>query len=284
MKDLKIEIKAIDAGNFLADGGAMFGVVPKAMWNKLYPCDNLNRCKVALRSLLIDAGQRVYLIDNGCGKKFNEKFYTNNHIDIKVDLCENLKNTGYSPQQITDVILTHLHFDHCGGSTYKDENDELQLTFPNATYYTTQKQWENMLNPNIREGSAIFKDDVLPLMAAGKLQLLEENGQWDDFIGYKTYHGHTPGQIIPWVIFKGRKIHYTGDLIPLAANIPTAWVSAYDSFPVTSMHEKLQFLTEVHKNNDLLFFEHDTFTECAELIKTHKGFKAGKVGFLSDFF
>lgn len=278
-----MKIKIIDAGNFIADGGAMFGVVPKVLWQKLYPCDENNYCKVALRSLLIDTGDRVFLIDNGCGNKLSEKFYVNNHVDLNVSLVANLEKEGYKAEDITDMILTHLHFDHCGGSTYLDEKGEVQLTFPNAKYYTTPQQWENMMDPNVREGSAMFKQDIVPVQEAGKLIFVDEEMELTPGIGVRIFDGHTPGQIIPWLEIGGRKIFYGGDLIPALPNIPTAWVSAYDGFPITTMNEKVPFLEELFENNHLLFFQHDYYTECAEIVKAKKGYKAGEKGKLEDF-
>lgn len=278
-----MKIKSIDAGNFIADGGAMFGVVPKVLWQKMYACDEDNCCRVALRSLLIDTGDRVFLIDNGCGNKLSEKFYLNNHVDLKVSLIKNLKKEGYKAEDITDMILTHLHFDHCGGSTYLDEEGEVQLTFPNATYYTTPQQWANMMNPNVREGSAMFKQDIVSVQEAGKLVFVDEEMELDPGIGVRIFNGHTPGQLIPWVEIDGRKVFYVADLIPAVPNIRTAWVSAYDGFPITTMDEKVPFLQEVCDNNHLLFFQHDYYTECAEVVKTNKGYKVGKKGSLADF-
>lgn len=279
-----MKIKIIDAGNFLADGGAMFGVVPKVLWQKYYPCDTDNFCKVALRSLLVDTGERVFLFDNGCGNKLSEKFYQNNHVDMNINLKENLAKAGYKAEDITDMVLTHLHFDHCGGSTYLDKQGNLKPTFPNAKYYTTTKQWQNMLNPNVREGSAMFKQDIVPVHEAGQLKLIDEEVELTPEIGVRIFNGHTPGQLIPWVEIEGQKMYYVADLIPTLLNIRTAWVSSYDCYPVTTMEEKVPFLEEVCASNGVLFFQHDFYTECAELIKTEKGIKAGRSGKLSDFF
>ncbi len=278
-----MKLKIIDAGNFLADGGAMFGVVPKVLWQKSYPCNAQNFCTIALRSLLIDTGNRVFLIDNGCGNKLSEKFYQNNHVNIQVNLLENLAKAGYRPEDITDMILTHLHFDHCGGSTYRSADGIIKPTFPNARYYTTKQQWQNMLHPNVREGSAMFQQDIVPVYEAGQLTFIDGNCELVPGLGVQLFHGHTPGQLIPWVEVDGRKIHYCADLIPTVANIRTAWVSAYDGYPVTTMQEKVPFLEEVCNANGLLFFQHDYYTECAELVKTEKGVKAAKTGLLSEF-
>lgn len=278
-----MKIKIIDAGNFIADGGAMFGVVPKILWQKVYPCDENNFCKVALRSLLIDTGDRVFLIDNGCGNKLAEKFYINNHVDLKVNLKTNLEKAGYKTEDITDMVLTHLHFDHCGGSTYMDAQEDVKPTFPNASYYTTPQQWENMMNPNVREGSAMFMQDIVPVQEAGQLVFVDEDMELAPGIGVRIFNGHTPGQLIPWVEIGGRKLFYAADLIPAVPNIRTAWVSAYDGYPITTMSEKVHFLEEIYKYNHLLFFQHDHYTECAEVIKVEKGFKVGKKGNLADF-
>lgn len=268
----------------MADGGAMFGSVPKVLWSRFYPCNETNYCNLSMRSLLVDTGERVFLIDNGCGNKQSEKFYSYFHLNGDGNLLKSLNAAGYKPGDITDMVLTHLHFDHCGGGVYYNyDRTKLELTFPNATYWVGKSQWENYLNPNVREGDAYFPEDMLPVKEAGKLKLVEDDMELAPGFSVRMFNGHTPGQILPFIRCRDKTLVYAGDLIPVAASVRLAWVSAYDSYPVISMQEKEQFLTEAVQKNYILFYEHDLYTECSLVERAQKGFKMGKTGSLAEF-
>ena len=272
-----MQLHKIETGNLMTDGGATFGVIPKVMWQKQYPADEDNYCNLCMRCLLVDTGERVVLIDTGIGNKQSEKFYSYYRLNGDATLPGSLEEAGYSPGQITDVILTHLHFDHDGGHVIKDEEGNLQLLFPNAAHWTTKAQWENYLNPNIREGSVYFPEDMMPVKEAGKLNIIETEGEYIPGIEFRIFNGHTPGMIVPVIKYKDTKIVYGADLIPLLANVPLSWVSAYDLYPLTSIEEKESLLNEAYENGYILFFEHDLYNECCTLKKTEKGIRPDKI-------
>jgi glyoxylase-like metal-dependent hydrolase (beta-lactamase superfamily II) len=272
-----MQLHKIETGNLMTDGGATFGVIPKVMWQKQYPADEDNYCNLCMRCLLVDTGERVVLIDTGIGNKQSEKFYSYYRLNGDATLPGSLEEAGYPPGQITDVILTHLHFDHDGGHVIKDEEGNLQLLFPNAAHWTTKAQWENYLNPNIREGSVYFPEDMMPVKDAGKLKIIETEGEQIPGIEFRIFNGHTPGMIVPVIKHKDTKIVYGADLIPLLANVPLSWVSAYDLYPLTSIEEKESLLNEAYENGYILFFEHDLYNECCTLKKTEKGIRPDKI-------
>jgi len=277
-----MKLYKIETGNLMMDGGATFGVIPKVMWQKQYPADEDNYCNVTMRSLLVDTGDRVVLIDTGIGNKQSEKFYSYYHLNGDATLLGSLKETGYSPEEITDVILTHLHFDHDGGHVIKDNDGTLKLLFPNAIHWTTESQWQNYLDPNIREGAIYFPENMMPVKEAGKLNIIEEEDEYIPGIEFRIFNGHTPGMIVPVIKYKNSKVIYSADLIPLAANVPLPWVSAYDLHPLTSIEEKEKLLTEAYENGYILFFEHDLYTECCSLKMTDKGIRPDKMFNLSE--
>ncbi len=235
-----------------------------------------------MRSLLVDTGDRVVLIDTGIGNKQSEKFYSYYHLNGDATLLGSLKETGYSPEEITDVILTHLHFDHDGGHVIRDNDGTLKLLFPNAIHWTTESQWQNYLDPNIREGAIYFPENMMPVKEAGKLNIIEEEDEYIPGIEFRIFNGHTPGMIVPVIKYKNSKVIYSADLIPLAANVPLPWVSAYDLHPLTSIEEKEKLLTEAYENGYILFFEHDLYTECCSLKMTDKGIRPDKMFNLSE--
>jgi len=279
-----MQLHIIDAGNFLCDGGGIFGGVPKVLWSRQVKPDERNLIQLAMRCLLVVSGNRKVLIETGAGDKLSLKFIENNGIDDPHRLIDSLHNSGFQPEDITDVIHTHLHWDHCGGGTKFDENKKAVLTFPNATYHCTKAQWKNALNPNPREGDAYFENDLLPVFESGKLNLIEEECELIPGITLKIYNGHTPGMIVPIIDFNGQKIAYVNDLIPTVPNIPLKWIAAYDLLPVTAMAEKEQFSKEAIANNYLLFFEHDTQSECATIKwDERKGPVVAKTGSFNSF-
>lgn len=279
-----MEIHSIDAGYFLCDGGGIFGGVPKGLWSRQVKADELNLIKLAMRCLLVVHGQRKVLIETGAGEKLSWKFVKNNGIDNTHQLIDSIQKAGFKPEEITDVVHTHLHWDHCGGGTRFDANKNVVPTFPNATYYCSRAQWENAMNPNPRENDAYFMDDLLPLQEAGLLHLIDTETELFPGFVMRIFNGHTPGQIIPVIDYKEKKIAYVSDLVPTVANIPLKWVAAYDLYPVTTMEEKQQFLLEAAQNNTILFFIHDVQYECATVRWDElKGPKADLKGSLSDF-
>lgn len=260
----------ISAGNFHCDGGALFSVIPKKLWSKIYPANEDNFTPLALRCLYIETGDHKILVETGIGNHYPEKYFINNRYVPGDYLEESLKQNGISTTEITDVLLTHLHWDHCSGSV-KNTDGEYQLTFPNAKHWCSKKQWKHSQISNAREKAAYHREVLDFLSHSEKLNLLEKEGELFPGIETRFYDGHTPGQIIPFIHFDGRTVVYTSDLIPTAANIPLLWLASYDLYPVKTLEEKEQFLEEAAAKNYVLFFEHDYFTECATVLKNEKG-------------
>jgi glyoxylase-like metal-dependent hydrolase (beta-lactamase superfamily II) len=268
----------ISAGNFHCDGGALFGVIPKKLWGKVYPADEDNFTKLALRCLLIDNGGQKILIETGIGNHFPEKHLQNNGVENKNYLERSLKNSGYTANDITDVIFTHLHWDHCTGAV-KNNDGILVPVFPNANYWCSKNQWEHSKISNAREKAAYHKGILEFFCKSGKLNLVETEGLLFPNIHVRFFDGHTPGQMIPFIQNNGETIVYMADLIPTSANIPLLWLAAYDLYPVKAMEEKEMFLKEAAKYGYILFFEHDFYTECATVSRNNKGhFEKGKYG------
>lgn len=271
-----MQLRKIETGNFMADGGAVFGVVPKAMWQKKYPCNADNYINLTMRCLLIKTDDRIILIDTGMGDKQSAKFFSYHHLNGDASLAKSFESINIAFNQVTDVILTHLHFDHCGGAVQRDKNGHLSPTFANATYWLSEAQWQNFNEPNVRERSVYFKENIMPIFEAGSLQFIKEDTCLTPEIELRVFNGHTQGQIIPLIKYRDKTIVFAADLFPLMDNIPEAWVAAYDVDPVTSMNEKRDFLKEAVKNNYILFFEHDLYNECCNLVETVKGIQAGE--------
>ncbi len=271
-----MELYVIETGNLKYDGGAMFGVVPKALWSKVYPCDENNMSAFSMRSLLVVDEDRKILIDTGMGDKLPEKI-TRHYHPFGVESLENgLEKAGVKAEEITDVVMTHLHFDHCGGSVkFDNETGKYIPAFPNATYWVGKEQYELGLNPSSRDGASYFKNNFVPLLEAGKLNLIEKEGEILPNIEARLFHGHTDGQLIPIINFNGNKIIYGGDLIPTSAHFAAAWVMAYDNYPLKTMEETQEILNEAYEGDYLVFFEHDLYTQCATVNKTDKGFRPG---------
>lgn len=273
-----MKIIVVNTPEFKIDGGAYFGVVPKIIWQQKYPADENNMCTAACRSLLIDDGNRVLLFDTGIGEEPEEKHEDLYFTDYSQNLIKNLKKEGYKPKDITDVVLTHLHFDHCGGTTYIDKTTkERKLTFPNADYYISKLQWENAFNPNYRERSSYITEKFAMLKDSGKLNLVENITEITDSIELRLFYGHTAGLMLPVIKDENKKMFFAGDLIPARASVPLAWVSAYDLFPLTSIDEKRAILNEAADENWLMIFQHDAFCECCYVQKTERGVRAGEI-------
>jgi len=277
-----MKIYKIEAGSFHVDGGAAFGVVPKVVWKKRYPCNEDNYCRVNTRCLLVDTGSRKILIDAGAGDKQPDylKFYK--FTDMP-DLASEVEKTGIKCSEITDLIFTHLHFDHCGGATrYKTGTKEVELVFPNATHWVGKAQWENFLNPNVREADSYFKENIMPIFEAGKLEIVSENQFICPEIEMRLFNGHTAGQLVIYISYGNKTLVYSGDVVSLAANIPLAWLSAYDIFPLTAMEEKKELLDDVAADGKILIFEHDAYTECCTIEPNYNKHKVKEIFKLAD--
>ena len=271
MKLIKIE-----AGTFHVDGGAAFGVVPKKVWQKRYPCDKDNFCTLHMRCLLVDTGDRRILIDAGTGDK-QLKYLAYYGFKGVIDFESELGKSGYECSDITDVIFTHLHFDHCGGATRFGANGEsVELVFPNATHWVSQTQWDNFMHPNVRESDSYFAENMIPISTAGKLKLVTENQLVCPELEIRIFNGHTVGQLVSYIHLGSKTLVYVGDVIPLAANVPLSWISSYDVFPLTAMEEKKVLLDEAADKEQILFFEHDAYTECCTVTANYKKHKIEK--------
>jgi glyoxylase-like metal-dependent hydrolase (beta-lactamase superfamily II) len=278
-----MKLHTINTELFKLDGGAMFGVVPKTIWNKLNPADENNLCTWAMRLLLIEDGNKLILIDTGIGNKQDAKFFGHYYLHGNDTLEKSLAQKGFHKNDITDVILTHLHFDHCGGSIVK-EGEKLVPAFKNAAYWSNQKHWLWATVPNDREKASFLRENILPIQESGQLKFIKEDGEWSMLNGVKPVaftknvsilfaNGHTDAMMLPVINYNGKTIVYMADLLPSAAHIPLPYVMGYDMFPLTTLNEKKAFLTEALEKNYILFFEHDPVHECCNLEMTIKGIR-----------
>ncbi len=287
-----MKLYTVSSGYFKLDGGAMYGVVPKSMWNKLNPADENNLCNWALRCLLVEEGNRLILIDNGCGNKQDAKFFS--HYYLHGDTLDtSLAKLGFHKEDITDVFLTHLHFDHCGGSINRD-GDKLVPAFKNAVYHSNEDHWQWATVPNDREKASFLKENILPIKESGQLQFLNvpdkgfaSNGllsstPFAENFSVRFVNGHTDKMMLPQIQYKGRTIVYMADLLPSLGHIPLPYVMAYDMFPLTTLHEKKSFLQEAVDNDYILYFEHDPVNECCTLQTTEKGIRHKEIFSLTD--
>jgi glyoxylase-like metal-dependent hydrolase (beta-lactamase superfamily II) len=280
-----MELHVINTGNLKLDGGAMFGVVPKVIWSKLYPCDENNLCNWSMRCLLISEGDRRILIDCGIGSKQSEKFFSNYYLNGEDSLEGSLSGAGFSTDDITDVILSHLHFDHAGGAIRwnKDKTDYVPA-FANATYHVSRAHWEWAVNPNNREKASFLKENILPIKEKGNLNFIEADTELFPGILVRLFNGHTNGQVIPFIRYKGRTIVYMADLLPSAAHIPLPYVMSFDTRPLLTLDEKEKFLKEAVAGEYILFFEHDLYRECCTVQETEKGIRMKESFPLSTLF
>jgi glyoxylase-like metal-dependent hydrolase (beta-lactamase superfamily II) len=273
-----MQLHSINTGNFKLDGGAMFGVVPKSIWNKLNPADDNNMCTWAMRCLLIEDGNRLILIDTGIGNKQGEKFYSHYYLHGDASLDNSLKEKGFSKEDITDIFLTHLHFDHCGGAIVSD-GEKYVPAFKNATYWSNESHWQWAIQPNDREKASFLKENILPIKESGQLKFINTNlnnsiTNTEKFlpnISIKFTKGHTESMMLPVINYKGYTIVYMADLLPSAAHLPLPYIMAYDMFPLQTLIEKKAFLQEAVENNFLLYFEHDHINELCSLATNEKG-------------
>jgi glyoxylase-like metal-dependent hydrolase (beta-lactamase superfamily II) len=274
-----MNLYAINTGNLKLDGGAMFGVVPKVMWSKLYPCDENNLCNWSMRCLLIVDGDRRILIDCGIGDKQSEKFFSNYFLNGDDTLEKSLAVHGFTVDDITDVILTHLHFDHAGGAVrWNSDRTGYEVTFKNATYHTRRQQWEWATGPNNREKASFLKENILPILEKGILNLVETDGELFPGVAYRLFNGHTDGQVIPFISYNGKTVVYMADLLPSVAHIPLPYVMSYDTRPLITLAEKEAFMAEAAREGYVLFFEHDIRYECCTVEATEKGVRLKETG------
>ncbi|MFC2132162.1 MBL fold metallo-hydrolase [Bacteroidota bacterium] len=279
-----MELYNIECGTFKLDGGAMFGVVPKVIWNSRYPADENNLCNWALRALLVVENDRKVLIDCGCGDKQDDKFFKHYYLDLSHNLKSSLKKKGIKPEDITDLVLTHLHFDHGGGAVeYNENRTELNLVFPNATHWIGKSHWDLANNPNDREKASFLPENFLPIEEKGKLELIEKDTVLFPGFELRLFNGHTDGQILPFINYNSNTIVYMADLLPSTAHIPMPYVMSYDSRPMLTMQEKKGFFKEALEKNYTLFFEHDFYNECCNLQDTIKGVRANETFSLEEF-
>ena len=276
-----MKLQLFNIANFLSDGGAMFGVVPKVLWSRFYSSDENNLIVLTLRSLIAETAGHVILVDTGWGDKQDEKFFRHVHLHGGEGLIEGLKKRGYKAEDITDVVLTHLHADHCGGGVKKRLNGRgYELTFPNATYHISRAQWEWAVKNNLREADAFLEENIMPVGDSGHLNLIEEDGELFPGFSVRLCYGHTPGLMIPIIIYKDRTIVYTGDLIPTMAHIPLIWNMSYDIESLKTIEEKGRLLKEALAGNYILVFQHDANDECCTVEMTPKGIRVKeKFGF-----
>ncbi|MFB6317739.1 MBL fold metallo-hydrolase [Saccharicrinis sp. FJH54] len=280
-----MKLYSIENGTFKVDGGAMFGTIPKKQWSKWHSSDADNNILLSMRSLLVDTGSRVILIDNGMGNKQSEAFYASYELNRETELITSLSKVGYTPDDVTDMVLTHLHFDHCGGSVqHNNRITKPVLTFPNAKYWVSRAQWENYLNPNLLESDSYFPEDMKLVSESGNLLFPDNETELIPGFSLQIFNGHTPGQLVPIIRFKNITLVYAADLIPLAASVQHMWISAYDINPLLTAQEKHHFLEEAVQNNYILFLEHDVKNECCTVAVDHTGFIPGKTGSLNEFF
>jgi len=268
-----MQLHSIETGNFKLDGGAMFGVVPKSIWHKLNPADENNMCTWAMRCMLIETGNKLILIDTGIGNKQAEKFFSYYYLHGNDTLEKSINSKGFHLDDITDVILTHLHFDHCGGAVYRDADGVLKPTFKNATYWSHENHWNWAIEPNEREKASFLKENILPIQQSGQLKFIQKDTIISNEIDFYISNGHTESMLIPIIQYKEQSIAYMADLIPSAAHIPIPYVMGYDIRPLYTMKEKKDFLKQAIDKNYLLFFEHDPTIACVSLMETEKGIK-----------
>ena len=268
-----MNLHVIETGFFKLDGGAMFGVVPKVLWERTNPADEKNLCTWAMRCLLIEDGDRLILIDNGIGNKQEAKFFSHYYLHGDAALDSSLKKAGFSPDDITDMFLTHLHFDHCGGGVdYKGDNKEkLSLHFPNAKYWSNSDHWQWATQPNPREKASFLKENILPMKESGHLSFVDLESNNDLPFDVITADGHTDKQMLPKMQYKGRTLVFMADLLPSVGHIPLPYVMGYDTRPLLTLKEKEAFLKEAAANDYVLFLEHDSVNECCTVQMTEKG-------------
>ena len=269
-----MKLYSINTGYFKLDGGAMFGVVPKSIWNKLNPADENNMCSWAMRCLLIEDGNRLILVDNGMGNKQDAKFFGYYFLHGNDTLEKSLNKYGFTSNDITDMVLTHLHFDHCGGSVaYNSDRTKLDPAFKNAKYYTNKKHWDWAVNPNPREKASFLKENILPIQESGQLNFIDDKTELIPGFTFLEVNGHTEAMMLPLIKYKNTTVAFMADLIPSVGHLPIPYVMGYDTRPLETLKEKDLILNKALENNWTLFFEHDPITECINLERGERGIR-----------
>lgn len=267
-----MKLHTINTGFFKLDGGAMFGSVPKSIWNKLNPADEKNLCNWAMRCLLIEDGDRLILIDNGIGDKQSDKFMGYYYLNGDDSLEKSINALGFGLDEITDVFLTHLHFDHCGGGVrWNEDRSAFKMTFPNAKYWTNEDHWKHALDSNPREKASFLKENLLPMQETGHLHFVNELENFANAFDIRVVGGHTESMMLPQIKYKDKTIVFCADLIPSTAHVPVNYVMAYDIHPLKSMTESEAFLKEVVEKDYILFYEHDPLIECSTVLRNERG-------------
>ena len=278
-----MNLYSINAGNFKLDGGAMFGVVPKSLWQKTNPSDSDNLIDLTARCMLIESGSRLILVDAGMGDKQSEKFFSYYKPWGDDSLVKSINNAGFSIDEITDVFLTHLHFDHCGGSVkWKKDRSGFEMAFKNARYWSNKEHWQWATAPNTREKASFLKENILPIEESGQLNFVENEGLLFDKFSTLFVNGHTEAQMIPHIEYKGHKVVFMADLLPSTGHIPLPYVMGYDTKPLITLKEKKKFLNEAADKKYVLFLQHDNYNECCTVKHTEKGVRLDQTFKLSD--
>jgi glyoxylase-like metal-dependent hydrolase (beta-lactamase superfamily II) len=273
-----MKLHVINTGFFKLDGGAMFGVVPKSIWQKSNTPDDNNMCTWAMRCLLLEDGNRLILVDNGIGDKQDAKFFSHYYLHGDDNLLKSIHQAGFSPDDITDMFLTHLHFDHCGGGV-KYNGDKLELVFKNAKYWSNEEHWQWATTPNPREKASFIKENIMPMQESGQLEYVKQGSLPFD-IFYAS--GHTDKMMIPKINYKGHTICYMADLLPSIGHIPLPYVMGYDTRPLLTLEEKERFLNEAADKKYTLFLEHDAVNECCTVQRTEKGIRLERAFSLAE--
>ena len=267
-----MNLYTIDTGFFKLDGGAMFGVVPKVLWSRTNPADENNLCPWAMRSLLIEDGDRLILIDNGIGDKQDDKFLKHYYLHGDVNLHSSLAKYGFSADDVTDVFLTHLHFDHCGGSVkWNKDRSGFEMAFKNAKYWSNKDHWEWATVPNNREKASFLKENIIPIQEAGHLNFVESENEIFNNFDALFVNGHTEAQMIPHITYNDKTIVFAADLLPSSGHIPLPYVMGYDTRPLLTLTEKEKFLKKASEQEYILFLQHDNYSECCTVEKTDRG-------------
>lgn len=279
-----MKLHTIDTGFFKLDGGAMFGVVPKTIWQKTNPADGNNMCNWAMRCLLVEDGNRLTLIDTGIGNKQSEKFFSFYYLHGDATLDSSLKKLGFHREDITDVFLTHLHFDHVGGAVERT-SETLAPAFKNATYWSNARHWDWAVNPNEREKASFLKENMIPLQESGQLQFIDvqDGVQFSNDFQVRFVSGHTDSMMLPLINYKGKQVLYMADLLPSVGHLPIPYVMAYDMLPLTTMDERKRYWTEALEKEFVLYLEHDPVNECCTLQQTEKGIRVKDTFKLSEW-
>ncbi|HNW57531.1 MAG TPA: MBL fold metallo-hydrolase [Bacteroidales bacterium] len=270
-----MKLQLFNIANFKVDGGAMFGVVPKMLWSKVYPSDDNNLIVLSLQTLIVETEGHVILVDTGWGDKQDEKFFRYVYLHDGEGLIEGLNKRGYKPEDITDVVFTHLHADHCGGGVKKrEEGNGYELTFPEAKYHVSRSQWEWAVKNNIREEDSFLEENIIPIGESGNLNLIDGDKELFPGFSIRICYGHTPGLIIPVIKYGDKTLVYTGDLIPTTAHLPLVWNMSYDIESLKTIAEKEHLLKEALDGDYVLVFQHDEHVECCNLMMTPRGIRA----------